>query len=116
MSTAATALQLRKQRRALAEKMGVLLDSKEPGAMVEWKALMGQADNLGLQIERIESDILERADSMTNNHRNLDRPNVGDIEVSEQTQTPHMAARSTLGYKREFDAWLRTGERGADAI
>ena len=112
--SAATALQLRKQRRAIADKMATVLDSNTPSAMVEWKALAGQADALGRQIESIESDILERADSMTRNHRNFERPNVGEIELSEQAETPHMAARSTSGYKREFDAWLRTGERGAE--
>ena len=112
--SAATALQLRKQRRALADKMATVLDSNTPSAMVEWKALAGQADALGRQIESIESDILERADSMTRNHRNFERPNVGEIELSEQAETPHMAARSTSGYKREFDAWLRTDERGTE--
>src|SRR5258708_7842290 len=126
--SAATIAQLRKQRRDIAGKMTVLLDSKEPSAMVEWKALADRADNLGDEISTLEQHILERAESVGNgNGRNRELPAIvggsytadpfTDLRefVPGETRDRSRIAdiRSSRSYRAEFDNYLRTGEVSA---
>ena len=106
--SAATALFLRKQRRELSERMSACLDSKSPSAMAEWRALDAQQDKLGQEIQRIEQDILERAESVANSHHRFERPNVGEHNDRALSRT------ASASYKRDFDVWLRTGKESAE--
>src|SRR5258706_6465770 len=111
--TSATALQLRKQRRELSERMSACLSSTSPSALAEWRALDVQQDKLGQEIQRIEQDILERAESAANGNHRFERPKVGD-EYAERTVSPAEQVRSTDQYRRDFFTWVRTGRESAE--
>ena len=108
------ALSLRKQRRDIHGKMSTLLDSGSPSSMTEWRALDQQQSKLGLEIEKIESDILQRAESqLSNGGAHYSRPNIGTEEFSAEPDA-RMQARSTSSYAREFNSWLRGGGKGPE--
>ncbi len=77
-----------------------------------------QQQRLLTQIQEGEVHLLETELSTV---RNAERPNINIEHLSIDRSTPAGAsmsaqheARSTSGYKKEFDHWLRTGERGAE--
>jgi HK97 family phage major capsid protein len=106
--SAATVLSLRKQRRELSERMSACLNSTSPSALAEWRALDAQQDKLGQEIQRIEQDILERAESVANGNHRFERPNVGEHNDRALSRT------ASASYKRDFEVWIRTGKESAE--
>jgi HK97 family phage major capsid protein len=125
--SAATALQLRKQRKEIVGRMDALLDSTEPTAMAEWKALRQRADKFGDEITTLEQHILERAESLGGGARNRELPAIAggsyiadpfmdqrEFVSGEQRDLARIAEiRSSHAYAADFDNYLRTGEVSA---
>jgi len=100
-----TALQLRQERYALVQEMGKHLDFSQPDNRTKHAELDAQQEALRVQIEAIERQ--EKIAAELAEIRNAERPPVGD---------GHEAAdvRSTDGYKKGFDGFVRAGEQRAD--
>lgn len=111
-------LQLRQNRADIVSEMRTICASKNPADVARWKALDEQQENLRVQIASGETSRLETELSTV---RDRQLPNISTEHLSLDRSTPAGAAmgaqheaRSTSGYKKEFDHWLRTGERGTE--
>jgi HK97 family phage major capsid protein len=102
-------LEKRQDRAAIVREMVTLSQSNEPTDIARWKQLDAQQESLRVQIEQSERASALRSE--LSQLRDADLPNVG---MEEHALTPSQQRRSSLEYKREFNHFLRTGERGAE--
>jgi HK97 family phage major capsid protein len=109
-------LELRIERRAISVQMTAALERND---LPEWHKLDSIQENLREKIEAMERS--SALNTELNTVRNADRPNIGDPEsfgndgpTTQRVRGPHYEARSTKAYAREFDNFLRTGERGPE--
>ena len=103
-------IEMRQDRAKIVREMVELSQANDATSQNRWRELDAQQESLRVQIEQSE-----RASALNvemNSIPNAERPNVG--EEHQQPLGPNHLVRSTPGYKREFDAWLRTGERGPE--
>lgn len=103
-------LRLRAERKAISEQMRTLLGSTSTGAAEQWRTLDAAQEALRVRIETVEQDGIER--DLSNNNHNRELPNIGHEDTRELTRSQQI--RSTPQYKRDFDHWLRTGEKSAE--
>jgi HK97 family phage major capsid protein len=121
--SAATVLELRKQRKDIAGRMNALIEKGTPEAINEWKALGKRADSLGDEISALEQHILERAEAVGSNRSRELPPIAGGSFTSDDYMDQRefvpgemrdrgriSEIRSSRSYRAEFDNYLRTGE------
>jgi HK97 family phage major capsid protein len=106
------ALELRKERHALSIRMGQELEKNSAAGLATWKTLDGAQELLRQRIEATEAS--ENLNTELSQVRNADRPGFAGPGEEGRTLTPNQEARSTPGYKREFDAWLRNKGEGPE--
>jgi HK97 family phage major capsid protein len=107
-------LELRQERAVIVREMVTLSQSTDLADVSRWRSLDEEQQRLLVTIEQTE-----RSSGLMQEMERVNRPphprlgnedDTGDI----RNLTPLQQARSTPAYKRDFDQWLRTGERGAE--